>query len=225
MKTQFFKLLLITMTISLASCKKENKIVFTDFKYADKPDAMTCGDMDTKLLKEALYSFEDDIINHYDTQNRNTSRAYTRLITESIINRLKIEDVISEHTVKVFEALKQNEDLWNIDGGANHLNYNSQVVNCIADNINNQRIKSTFNALKQTNSLTPKLIGEPIKSSSAQLINDKYLATFVALQYYYNKLFDIDLTTILFDKPEASNVDFNKRPPATQPNTQNNTNN
>ncbi|MEJ2112580.1 MAG: hypothetical protein P8X62_02350, partial [Flavobacteriaceae bacterium] len=117
MKTQFFKLLLITMTISLASCKKENKIVFTDFKYADKPDAMTCGDMDTKLLKEALYSFEDDIINHYDTQNRNTSRAYTRLITESIINRLRIEDVISEHTVKVFEALKQNEDLWNIDGG------------------------------------------------------------------------------------------------------------
>jgi len=92
MKTQFFKLLLITMTISLASCKKENKVVFTDFKYADKPDAMTCGDMDTKLLKEALYSFEDDIVNHYDSQNKNTSRAYTRLITESTINRLKIEE-------------------------------------------------------------------------------------------------------------------------------------
>ncbi|MDU8886541.1 hypothetical protein RXV94_10255 [Yeosuana sp. MJ-SS3] len=225
MKTQFFKLLLITMAMSLASCKTENKVEFTDFKYADKPDAMTCGDMDTKLLREALYSFEDDIVNHYDAQNRNTSRAYTRLITESIINRLRIEDVISEHTVKVFEVLKQDKDLWSLNNGKSNLNYNSQLVNCIADNIRNERLKSTFNALQQTNSLTPKLIGEPIKSSSVQLINDKYLATFVALQYYYSKLFDVDLSTIHFDKPEASNIDFNKRPAATQPNTQNNSNN
>lgn len=222
MKTQFFKLLLITMAISLASCKTEKKVEFTDFKYTDKPDAMTCGDMDTKLLKEALYSFEDDIINHYDSQNRNTSRAYTRLITESTINRLKVEDVISEHSLKVFEALKQDEDLWGLNSSVSKLNYNSQVVDCIADNIKNERLKSTFNALKQTNSLTPKLIGEPIKSSSVQLINDKHLATFVALQYYYAKLFDIDVSTINFDKPEASNIDFNQKPQAAQPNTQNN---
>ncbi|HMC01833.1 MAG TPA: hypothetical protein VKN14_12425 [Flavobacteriaceae bacterium] len=225
MKTQFFKLLLITMAIGLASCKTENKVEFTDFKYSDKPDAMTCGEMDTKLLKEALYSFEDDIAKHYNTQNNRLVRAYSRLITESTASRLKIEDVISEHSFKVFEALKQDENLWNLGNAESKLNYNSEIVNCIVNNIKNQRLKSTFDALKQTNSLTPKLIGEPIKSNSAQLTNDKSLATFVALQYYYSKLFDIDITTINFDKPEDSNIDFNKKPPATQPNTQSNTNN
>jgi len=204
--------------ISSTSCKKETQ--FTDFKYADKPETIACGDMDAKLLKEALYSFEDDIVNHYDSINKNLSRSYSRLINDASSRRLKFQDVVSSHSLKVFEALKNNQDLWNQGNATSNLNYNSKVIKCIANNISDQRLKSIFNSLLSTNSLTPFLFGEPIKSNSGQLLRDKYLATYVALEFYYAKLFDVDLTNVTLEKPKPK-VDFNKKPvePQTVPQT------
>jgi len=223
MKTQFFKLLVIILAVSLASCNKEKEAVFSDYKYADKPETITCGDLDTKLLKEALYSLESDIVKHYKTQNSNISRAYSRLITESIVGRLKFENVISEHTLNVFEALKKDKKLWNQGNVKSNLNYNSDIVNCIAENIKDERLKSIFNALKSTNSLSPKLFGEPLKNSAVMLLSDKYLATYVALEFYYAKLFDVDLSYVNFEEP-ATNIDFNQKPPVSQPSNQETTN-
>ena len=218
MKTHFFKLFVITLMISSTSCKKETQ--FTDFKYADKPETIACGDMDAKLLKEALYSFEDDIVNHYDSINKNLSRSYSRLINDASSRRLKFQDVVSPHSLKVFEALKNNQNLWNQGNATSNLNYNSKVIKCIANNISDQRLKSIFNSLLSTNSLTPFLFGEPIKSNSGQLLRDKYLATYVALEFYYAKLFDVDLTNVTLEKPKPK-VDFNKKPvePQTVPQT------
>jgi len=211
MKTQFFKLIVITMVICLVSCNKEKEVVFTNYKYADKPETITCGDIDTKLLKEALFAFEEDIAKHYKTQSNNISRAYSRFITESTIGRLKFEDVISEHTLNIFEALKKDQTLWDQGNAKSNLNYNSDIINCIGENIKDKRLKSIFNSLKSTNSLSPKLFGEPVKNNSVMLLNDKYLATYVALEFYYAKLFDADLTNINFQEP-ATNIDFNKIP-------------
>ena len=61
MKTSIFKIIVITLAIGLVSCKKEKETVLTEYKYGYKPNTITCGDLDTDLLKEALYSFENDI--------------------------------------------------------------------------------------------------------------------------------------------------------------------
>lgn len=212
MNTRFFKLFVIALVISLASCKRETKHTFTDYLYADKPESITCENFDTKLLKEALYSFEDDIANHYDAQTKNLSRSYNRFINEALSNRLKYEDVISAHTVNVFEAMKNNTSLWNQGNAKSNLSYNSEILKCIVNNIKNNRLKSTFNALLTTNSMSPALTGDAVRGNVGNLLNDKYLATYVALDLYYAKLFDVDFTTINFEEPQT-NVDFNQKPP------------
>lgn len=213
MKTRFFKLFAITLIISLASCKNEKANVFTDYKFSDKPEALACEGMDTKLLKEALYTFEDDIIKHYNSKNSNLSQSYSRFINEALSNRLKIEDLISAHTVKVFEALKNNNALWDLNNANNKLNYNSEALKCIANNINDNRLKSIFNSLLSTNSMSPKLFGAALQSNARILLNDRYVATYVALDFYYSKLFDVDFTKVNLEVPQT-NVDFNKIPPS-----------
>jgi len=212
MKTRFFKLFIIALGISLASCNKETKHTFTDYLYTDKPESITCDNIDTKLLKEALYTFEDDIVNHYDAKTKNLSRAYNRFLNEALSNRLKYEDVISSHTLIVFESLKNNASLWNQGNSKSNLSYNSETLKCIVNSLKNNRLKSTFNALLATNSMSPVLIGDAIKGSVGNLLNDKHLATYVALELYYAKLFNIDFTTINFEEPQT-NVDFNQKPP------------
>jgi len=211
MKTHFFRLLVITIAISLVSCNKEKEKVYTDYKYADKPETITCGDIDTKLLKEALYSFENDISIHYNAERNTIVRAYSRLINESLNGRLKFENVISKHTLEIFEELKKDKTLWNLDNTKSNLNYNSEVINCIGENIVDARLKSIFNSLKSTNSLSPKLFGEPVKNRAVLTLSDKYLATYIALEFYYAKLFNVDLMNINFED-RAPTIDFNRKP-------------
>ena len=53
------KLIALFLGMTLLSCKNENTL--PEFKYTDKPVALTCNDVNSKLYNEALYSFEDDI--------------------------------------------------------------------------------------------------------------------------------------------------------------------
>ena len=202
MKTPFFKLLVITLTIGLLSCKKEN--TFTDYKYADKPATISCEGINSKLYKEALYTFEDDILNYYKKAKPNTSlvQAYSQLIRNAVYGRIKFEEIISAHTVAVFQALKKEDHLWDANSSISHLNYNSIVIDCISKNIQDKSLNTTFNALVSTNSMSPKLFGAPLMSKFTRTSNDKYLATYIALDLYYAKLFDVDLSKINFDKKE-----------------------
>ena len=234
MKTFSIKLLLVIFILNLNSCQK--KANFTDFKYSDKPELAICENKSNPaLLKEALYSFEDDIITFYDSKNRHEYRAYRTFILATLSNRAKVEDIVSKHTLKVFEALKDEKDLWNLNNPNGNLNYNSDLINCISQYIANPDLKTTFAALLSTNSMKLELFGEPLKADT-KMNNDKYLSTYVALDYFYAKLFDIDVTQIDFEKrdadkqkqpqqkqvqqtktvktakPSNTKVDFNKRP-------------
>ena len=202
MKTPFFKLLAITLIISLVSCKKEN--TFTDYKYADKPTVITCEGINSKLYQEALYTFEDDILNYYKKAKPNTSlvQAYSQLMRTSIYGKTKLEEIISAHTVAVFEALKNEDNLWDANNSKSPLNYNSIIIGCISKNIQDKPLNTTFNALVSTNSMSPKLFGAPLMSKYTRSSNDKYLATYIALDLFYAKLFDVDLSKITFDKKE-----------------------
>ncbi len=212
----YLKTLSILLILTLfTSCKKEAKL--SEYKYADKL-YFECDGVNSDLLREAVYSFEDDITNYYARNGRqNLSQAYTQAVTAGISGRGKYIEIVSPHTKEIFELLKTNTDLWNTDGKIKTLNYNHSIVKCIGNNINNADLKTTFNALLSTNSMTPKLYGEAIRRQSNLAVKDKYLATYIALDMYYAKLFDVDLDA---PKTEKKQQNVNKTPigvPAQKP--------
>jgi len=215
MKTQFFKLLVITLTIGLASCKKESKEnnSFSNYTHSNKPIALTCDNLNTKLYKEALYSFEYDILRYYrKTKPEITiAQAYSQFMRSFNSDKLKYEDFINEHSVSVFEALKNENDLWDSNNPNSNLNYKSSAITCIANNIKDNALKTTFNALLETSSMNPKLFSAPLLSKYNLTSSDKNLSSYVALDLYFAKFFDIDFSKIDLNKSKK-NTDSNKLP-------------
>jgi hypothetical protein len=209
-----FTLIIVLLAVTFISCKQQN--TFSDYKFADKPQAISCEGLNSKLYNEALYSFEDDILKFYQQKKEGTSlvQAYSQFIRSAVYSRYKLEELPSKHTLAVFEALKNENDLWDARNKESHLNYNGMAINCIANNINDVNLKTTFNALLSSNSLSPKLFGAPLVSKYRNALSDKHLALYIALEYY-SKLFDIDLSKVNLEKP-AQQVDFNKIPPASE---------
>lgn len=205
-----FKLTTFLLALILFNCKNES--TFSDYKYADKPVVLTCNNLDTKLYHEALYAFEDDILNFYSKNNTNTTLvvAYSQFMRNAIYGKINYEDIVSLHTIKVFNALKNDNTLWDANNNKSHLNYNSPLMKCISINIKDKHLKTTFNALLSINSLSPKLFGAPLMTNYRDVINDKYLASYVAFDLFYARLFDVDLSNVE-EKPEPK-VDFNQIP-------------
>ncbi|NJX16500.1 hypothetical protein [Tamlana crocina] len=209
------KITLITILsiITLNSCKKEQ--TFNDYKYSDKPAVINCDGVNSKLLNEAVYAFENDILNYQKQSNPNASlvRAYSQTIRSSVYSKLKFDKIVSEHTYKVFQALKNENDLWDANNTKSHLNYNGKTMACIASHIKNEALKTTMNALLSTNTMSPKLFGTPLTSKYSSAMSDKYLALYIALDLFYAKMFDFDFSNVNFSQSAAEEkVDFNKIP-------------
>ncbi len=203
MTTKIFLMTLFFLCFA-TSCKKEN--AFTEYEYADKPVALECANLNSKLYNEALYSFENDILNFYGKDKKSLLLAYSQFIRLSLYSRVNFKNMVSEHTLKVFEALKNDSELWDINNTVSHLNYNSGYMDCIAQNITNPDLKTTLNALLSTNSMNPKLFGAPLSTNYSSTLSDKYLASYVAFDLFYAKLFDVDFSSV---EKEKQKVDFN----------------
>ncbi len=213
-----FNLITLLIVFTFFACKNNNTL--SSFKYANKPDVLTCKGANYKLYKEALYSFEDDIFKFYGKGNPNASllQAYSQFIRSSLYSQLKLEDIISEHTLAVFKALKEEEDLWDANNPKSYLNYKSKIISCVSQNIQDNGLKITLNSLISTNFMSPQLFGPPLMAKFNNTLSDKYLATYVALDLFYAKLFDVDLSKVNFDKPKP--LDFNVIPPKANVNNQ-----
>lgn len=191
---KLFSVALIAFTLS--NCKNDN-LGLSEFKYEDKNLKVNCYEIDTLLLKEAVFSFEDDIAKHYSKNgNPNLSQAYSRTINLGIYGRAPYEQMLSDHSKAIFEILKTKEGLWTTTGNKTTLNYNHPLVKCLAENINDKDINTTFNALLSTNSMRIELLGAELRKKSSLALRDKYLATYIALDYYYAKLFSVDFEAL-----------------------------
>lgn len=209
MNTHFLKLFLIALIVNLMSCKKD--VTLSEYKYTDKGIVLNCENINTKLFNEALFAFENDMTNFYSKGKPNISRAYSQFVRQAINGQVKYEDMLSPHTVKVFEVLKSINELWDATNPKSHLNYSSNYFNCIANNIQNKNLKTTLNALISTNSMSPKLFGAPLITNYNQALRDKYLSAYIAFDLFYAKLFDADLSKVSLKSSEPK-VDFNKIP-------------
>jgi len=184
MKT-FIKLFVVIFAINLSSCKKP-----LEYKYSDKNDFLICDSVNNQLYKEAFYAFENDLLNYHGGQSSNITSSYYSFLHRALNGSIKSKDIVSPHTLLVFEALKEDKELWDYKG---NLNYNSPIIKCISNNIQNKDIKTTFNALLSVNNMNPILFGASLFSEYQELVTDKYLALYLALDLYYAKLLNTDL--------------------------------
>ncbi|EMQ94661.1 hypothetical protein D778_00615 [Xanthomarina gelatinilytica] len=205
MSKTLLKFSIIALCFTLFNCKNESAS-FTNYKYADKENILVCDNLDTKLYFEALLSFEDDITNKYNPQNKDLRRSYSFFTRDAIANRVNYQDIVSPHTMEVFEALKQDKDLWNAD---NSINYNADIFKCVSSNFKNKDLQTTFNALVSTNSMRPDLFGAPLIKHVKNAHDDRYMAAYIALDLFYARLFQVDPTTVT-EKPETDKANTNK---------------
>lgn len=202
MKTQFLKLFVIALVISAVSCKKETTL--SEYKFGEKGTVLNCDNINLKLYNEALFSFEKDIETFYGKDKPNLTRAYSQFIRNAAIGRVKYEDIVSPHSLKVFDALKEENNLWNAESSKSYLSYTSPFFNCISNNIQNKDLKTTLNALVSTDSMNPKLFGTALASNYSAAMRDKYLAAYVAFDLYYAKLFNLDVSKVKESEQKVS---------------------
>ena len=176
----------------LLNCKEEQPELI--YKYADKPLLVDCNLDDSKLFSEAIYSFEDILRDNYTNKNPNLTNAYRTFLKESTTNTANYNTISNEHTLAVFEALKNIEGLWIVRDNVLFPNYNHNIYSCIGQNIQDDDLKTTYNALLTTNSMSMRMLKDVLIAKSSRLNTDKYFATFVALELYYSKLSDVDLS-------------------------------
>ena len=111
MTTKFYFIILFILCFA-TSCKKEN--TFKEYEFADKPAVLECNNLNSKLYNEALYSFENDILNFYGKDKKSLLLAYSQFIRLSVYGRVNYKNIVSEHTLKVFEALKNEKAAFKI---------------------------------------------------------------------------------------------------------------
>lgn len=181
------------LSTSIFSCKQEPTF---DYKYADQPQVLTCENNDAKLFNEAYYAFENAIVIYAKNNNRRQNFTVTpEFALRSYIMKargtIRITDYITKETLDVFQQLK-TKDIW--DGI--QLKNNAAITECIGKNISNATIKGSFNTLRSVESLNPSLVATTITEDRTirNQYNDKVLMTYVALDMFYSKFFNTNLS-------------------------------
>ena len=193
MKTKISLLLLIAALC--VACQKNTDT----YKYQDKPDIITCSAINYPLIKEAFYSFENDLYtNSNDSLQANIEPAYSKWLYPSHNNTFDIKTLVSPYTVQLFERLKKEEpQLFNLKNPESNLNYESDLISCIVQNMRDEDLKTTFKALLETNTMSPKLIGERLTTNLLKVTRDPYMRYYTVFEYGYGRMFFNDFSEIL----------------------------
>ncbi|WP_452228808.1 MULTISPECIES: hypothetical protein [unclassified Lacinutrix] len=222
MRNSSIKLLIVILIFNFSSCKKESSS-FSDYQFAEETPVINCENTDNKLLNEALYSFEKDMTPFYDLLKQNKTLAYNTFTKRATNKKIDPTLFASKHSVAIANALKEAGFI-----SEKGVNYKNSLMHCIGENMKKEDIKTTFNALLTTNSLSKKLFNPALQSKTHKVHVDKYLSIYVALEYFYVEILKADFTNVDFNRLKAtkrdtakpniiqnsnnSKVDFNKRP-------------
>ncbi len=170
-----------------------NKEKQLDYKYPINKNLINCDDLDTVLLQEALQSFEADILNFYTPNTPELSTAYSRFVSQAVSKKINYSEIVSNHSKKVFKVLKKDKTLWTTNPDGSHVNFKHPLFECIGKHINDKNTRETFNALISTNSMSLRLFRGLLKPQSYAMKDDHYLASYIALELFYGKLYTISL--------------------------------
>ena len=182
---------LILTLLLITSCTKE-KTKF-QYKYSNQDDLFKCSTQHEKLIKEAVYTFEDYITKHYTFKNKNTTaNGYNGYLKLLFYDRAPASEYFSAHLKEVVKILKEKKDLWIQNGSKTRLNYNNEFVNCLIQSIQDEELKNILSVLTKSNTLKPVVIAPLLFENRKLMTTDKALATYVALDMFYTQLFYMD---------------------------------
>ena len=222
MKTTFKRLALVLL-VTFSSCDNAKKM---EYKYAESPKLLACDFPNGDLLKEAVYSFENDLSTIYRFPKTNLAKSYSTFILQRQRGKLNAKEIASEHSLNLAKALKKEAHLWSTVNTTPTLNSSDPLMDCIVNNIINDDIKRTYNALLSTNSLNPKLVLPLLNGTSRFVKSDGSLRTYVALELFYSQLLDTKLEELKNPnpqvqpepaKPSVNSVNLNNTPKQVAP--------
>ncbi len=164
-----------------------------EYQFNDKEDlTFTCEYQNKALIKEALYTFEEYIEKNYAAIDHRTIEGYRSYLHLLYDNSPPASEYFSDHLKDVVNTLLKEEDLWVQEGYNFTLNYNNPFVKCLIENIEDKDIKNTLNILKQTNTLKAEVVAPIFYEKKNLMVKDKALATYVALDMFYAKVFHMN---------------------------------
>ena len=147
------------------------------------------------LIKEALYSFEVYLLTNYDFKNRALlTSSYDDFLLNSGHNFIPMAERADDHIKAVFYALQEEKDLWKTVNDKVVLNYESDVMRCLISEIQDEETKNLMTSLTGTSILQASSIAPVLRRQGEALVTDKALATYVALDLFYAKLVELDLS-------------------------------
>ncbi|NND63453.1 MAG: hypothetical protein HKN48_09695 [Flavobacteriaceae bacterium] len=183
------------LCISLLFTGCEEPLVY---KYQDKAQPIECSGIDKALLHEALYSFKEDLGHFYkDPDVRAGSDRFYMLglatyVEDGLLGLADYKKIASPHTLKVFEELKMQEQIWDENSEVSNFDYNSEFANCLFDNIIDEEIKSFFKRLKEVDALDPKQIANLMRRKIYKAYTDHHLTMYIAMDGFYQHLYELD---------------------------------
>lgn len=189
MKKSKFILVLIGITV-LTGCEKD-----LAYQFQDKPQKVDCPGLDKSLMHEALYSFQEDIGAHYNryTDHKKGSslyymEGYAQYVYFGFSGTAPYDEIVSDHSLAILERLRKESDLWTLKQGMYQLNYHSDYVKCLFNSIQDDELRTKIISLKEVNYLTPQIIAETMRVQVILVVQDPYLAMYMALDAYYQPL-------------------------------------
>lgn len=189
------KLMLLVLIAVMLGCGEA-----ITYKYQNNDLDIACSNMDVALLKEALYSFENDIGVYYKNEeynpgnNINIEYGYASFIYPGASGTADFKKIASPHTQAIMTLLKKEESLWNKNGEGSKLNYDHELVQCLISNIQNPEIKERIQTLLGANFFSPAIMTEYYRVNVGDAFTDKNFALFIALETYYQNLFELDFS-------------------------------
>jgi len=177
-------LAIITITFLISSCTKP-----LDYKYQDKKQINVCKGLDAKLASEAYYSFREDLAEY--TKKTNVSVDYLDYQyslalyiyngTEGLAN---YKSIASSHSLEIFKKLQNEEQLW-VNPATGKINYNSEFIDCLLKNIQNNEVRLPLISLRDTGSINKLSLAELFRTTIKDAETDPAYAMFIAFETYY----------------------------------------
>jgi len=215
-------ILLAIISLQFTSCKQQK----LNYKYSDKEELVECSSGDMELIKEAVYEFENYIAKHYAFIGNTTAEGYHNYLELLVDNRPPAVEYLSEHLKEIVTVLKNEKHLYTINGSKTRLNYNHELVNCILENIKDEQVKTTLNAMIPSNTVSAIALAPVLFSKKLTMAKeDRALAMYVALDMFYSKLIYMSLPDYKEEPSKFRDVnDFemlNQKPIKTSPKRRN----
>lgn len=188
---KYLFVLFISMLL-LAGCKEP-----LEYKFQDKEFDIDCLGLDSKLVKEAYYSFRNDLaeyamnnmveIDHYDY-----SFSLALFVFKGAEGTAEYKKIASPHTINILNKLKKERQVWDLQSDKSNLNYHSEFIDCLIEGIKNDEVKHAIIAFREVNTQSPKSFAELYRASIGDAEKDIHFATFLAFEIYYQYLYDIE---------------------------------